>query len=331
MVPRPADEQCSSLRIWFFPVFLIPNSDFSLHPASSSPTGQWSLPKISGWMKASVHLLAQSVGDDKIVDAPADVLLPGVEAVAPPGVFRRVGMLEAPGIGEAGGQQLGELAPLLVGEAGVAPVGLGVFQVDLLMGHVQVPAVDHGLDRVELLHVFAQGVLPAHAEVDPLEPVLGVRGVAGEQVEILVFQRDQTALVVELLHADTVGHGQGLVLREHRRAGIALLLRGAPVLLVAGQVQRELARLHFGLLQAENVGVQGLELSSKPLSTQARRPLTFQEMNFMAAPLLREPRASARAALRRRGTGPAAVVLVSAVFTATRRLIFIPSATNLAS
>ena len=182
-------------------------------------------------------------------------------------------MLEAPGIGEPGGQELGELPPLLIGEARVAAVGLWVFQVDLLMGDVEVAAVDHGLDRVKLLHVFAQGVLPAHAEVDPLEPVLCVRGVAGEQVEGLVFQGDQTALVVELLHADAAADGQGLVLREDRRAGIALFLRRVPELLVAGQVQRELTRLHFGLLQAEKVGVKAMELIQKALLHAGAKPV----------------------------------------------------------
>ena len=54
-------------------------------------------------------------------------------------------MQGAEGVGEAGGEQLGEFAAFFVGEARVAAVGLRVFEVDLLMRDVQVAADDDGL------------------------------------------------------------------------------------------------------------------------------------------------------------------------------------------
>src|SRR5699024_7740685 len=69
-------------------------------------------------------LLRQPPGDDEVVDAPPGVVLPGVEAVAPPAVGPGLVRVEvAEGVHEPRLQQLRHLPPLLVGEPGVAPVG----------------------------------------------------------------------------------------------------------------------------------------------------------------------------------------------------------------
>ena len=78
----------------------------------------------------------QTVGDHEIVDAPAGILLPGLEAVRPPRIFHPVRIERAEGVAEATGQQVGELLALLVGEAGIVAVGLGVLDVYLLVGNV---------------------------------------------------------------------------------------------------------------------------------------------------------------------------------------------------
>ena len=44
-----------------------------------------------------------------------------------------------------------KLCPLLIGKSGILPVRLGIFQIDLLMRHVQVTAEDH---RLLLLQFF---------------------------------------------------------------------------------------------------------------------------------------------------------------------------------
>ena len=74
------------------------------------------------------------VRNEEVVDAPACVLLPGAEAVAPPAVLHLVRVQRPEAVGKARLQQLGHLGPLLVGEACVHPVGLGVLQVHLLVG-----------------------------------------------------------------------------------------------------------------------------------------------------------------------------------------------------
>ena len=47
-------------------------------------------------------LVFEAVGDEEIVQTPADVLLAGVEAVRPPGIFHLVRVLKPPRIREAG-------------------------------------------------------------------------------------------------------------------------------------------------------------------------------------------------------------------------------------
>ena len=65
--------------------------------------------------------------------------------------------------------------------------------------------------------------------------------------------------MVMLLHAQAEGHVQRLVLCPHGDAGIALLLRVIPVIVVSGEVQLDLPFLKLCLLDAEGVGVQVVE------------------------------------------------------------------------
>ena len=77
-------------------------------------------------------------------------------------------MQVAEGVHKAGVQVFGKALPFLVGEAGVAPVGLGIFQVDLLMGHVQVPTGDDGLGLCQIGQMGAEGFIPLQAEINAL-------------------------------------------------------------------------------------------------------------------------------------------------------------------
>ena len=93
------------------------------------------------------------------------------------------------------------------------------------MRNVQVPAGNDWLFRVQLQKLFAECVVPGKPVVDALEPFLRVRGVAGDKIKLLVFQRDHPTLMVQLVNADAVGDGQRGMLRKNSGAGIALFLR----------------------------------------------------------------------------------------------------------
>ena len=63
-------------------------------------------------------LIHDAVGDHEIVDSPAGVIFPSVEAIAPPRVFDGVGMKVSKGIGKAFGEvslehEMPVLEPLL--------------------------------------------------------------------------------------------------------------------------------------------------------------------------------------------------------------------------
>ena len=133
------------------------------------------------------------------------------------------------------------------------------------MGHVQVPAEDHGLDLVQLAQVLAEIVLPDHPVVDALQAPLGVGSVAAHQVEALIFCGDDPALVAVDVVPEAVSHRQGLRPGEDGGAGVALLIGVVPVHVVAGELQLHLALLDLGLLEAVHVRPQGLAGLQKAL------------------------------------------------------------------
>ena len=200
--------------------------------------------------------LKQTLGGDEVVDAPTCIPLAGTEAVTPPGIGDLFGIERAEGVDESFGKEFREFLPLLDGEAGVAEVGLGVLDVNLLMGHIEVTAVDDGLLPVEALQVVAHGVFPGHPVIEALQPVLGIGRVAAYEEEVLHLERDDAAFVVVLVDADAVGHVDGLLTGEDGCSGIAFLVGGVPVTLVAFKLEVELSGLHLRLLQAEEVGVE---------------------------------------------------------------------------
>ena len=66
----------------------------------------------------------------------------------------------AEGVGEAGFQGPGEAFPLFVGEACIAPVGGGILQIDLLMGHIQIAADNDRLGLIQTSQMIPEGFVP---------------------------------------------------------------------------------------------------------------------------------------------------------------------------
>ena len=107
----------------------------------------------------------------------------------------------------------------------------------------QITAEDHGLFTVERCQIIADGGLPLQPVVQPLQTVLRVGRIAGENEAVGIFQCDEPSLMVQRFNADPVADGQRRVLRVDCRAGVALFLGGVPEALVAGEFQSNL----FGL------------------------------------------------------------------------------------
>ena len=101
--------------------------------------------------------------------------------------------------------------------------------------------------------------------VDALEGVLRIRSVAGDKIKLLIFERDHPPLVVEVVNAHAVGDGKRFVLCKDGRAGIALFLGRVPELKIPREVDRDLLRLQFRLLQAEKIRVKRCKILRKAL------------------------------------------------------------------
>ena len=212
------------------------------------------------------QLLAQTVRDDKVVDAPTGILLTSLEPVRPPRVFHLLRILVAEGVRKTAGQQVAELFAFLVSEAGIMTVGLRILDVYLLVGHVQIAAEDDGLLLIQAFQVIAKVSLPRHAVVQTLQTVLRIGGIATHQEEVFHLQRHHPTLVIVHLDADAVGHTLRLMLREDGCATVAFLLGIVPIALIALESQIQLSLLHLRLLQTEEVGIKRLEYLTETLA-----------------------------------------------------------------
>ena len=220
------------------------------------------------------YVVGDCVAYQEVIDAPAGVVLAGIKAIAPPAVDALdVGICRAPGIGKAGVEQFGKLAAFFVRKARVAAVGLGVLKVDLLVRHVKVAAgydVFAGL-ALERVQKAAVGIVPGHAHVDAGEFVLRVGSVDIHKPELVELQRADAALGRGL--GDELGrlalagvgqqrigaqYAQRFLAAKDRGARVALALGVAPGLVIAGQVDIDLALLQLGLLQRQDIDVEFL-------------------------------------------------------------------------
>ena len=230
-----------------------------------------------------VKTLAQTVGDDKVIDAPAGILLTGLEAVGPPGIFHLIGIFEAEGVGKAAGQQMAELGALLVGKARIMAVGLGVLDIDLLMGHIQVAAKDDGLLGIEALEIGQEIVLPRHAIVETLQAILRIGRIAAHQEKAVHLEGDDAPLMVVRIDADAIGDIERLVFCEDGCARIAFLIGIVPIALVALEGHIELSGLHLRLLKTEEVGIQLFEDLTEALALTGTQAIDVPTDEFHIA------------------------------------------------
>jgi len=92
---------------------------------------------------------AQRGGEKKVIDAPADVAGAGAGHGAPPGVMSAFGLKFPEGIDEAGFEEGAKARAFLRRESVIAHIGLGIGQIKLGVGHVQVAAKDDRLGPLQ--------------------------------------------------------------------------------------------------------------------------------------------------------------------------------------
>ena len=170
------------------------------------------------------------------------------------------------GVGESVVEPCCKLTPFLVGESGVHTVGFGIFQVNLLVCHVEVATHYHRFLLVESLDICEEIVFPSHSVVKTLESVLRIRHIHAHEIELLHLQCDDTSLVVVLVDTYTICHAQRIMACIYSRTRVAFLVGIVPIRCIALKFEVELSSLHLCLLQAEKVSVELFEYVAEPFS-----------------------------------------------------------------
>ena len=227
------------------------------------------------------QLVVEIVRHDEIVNAPSSVFLSRLETVGPPRVDARfVGVEEAESVGEARIEEMGELLALLVGEAGIAAVGLRIFQVDFLVCYVEVAAGNDGFLLPELREVVAEVLVPFHAVVQAAQAILRIGNIGRNHKIFRHLQRDDASFVVVFVDAEAVADGQGFMARIDGSSRIALLVGIRPIALIAFKLKVELSGLHLRFLQAEEIGIKGLEGFAKTFAVTGSQPVDIPRYEF---------------------------------------------------
>src|SRR5512139_1904555 len=203
-----------------------------------------------------------SRGGDLVVDAPADVLRPGLAAVAPPGVGL-AGVLRIEAAVDVDPSEFVEQArhpgALLGQEAGVLLVGLPVLEVDFAVGDVPVAADDDFAARVHQILQMREERLH-EAELGLLALLAARPGglVERDDGELAVVGLDVAALGVEFGHAEAFDDFLWRRPRVDADAAVAFLLgvvEGAAKAVALDELWPEVGGLRLEFLHADDVGV----------------------------------------------------------------------------
>jgi two-component system response regulator YesN len=137
----------------------------------------------------------------------------GFKHVGPPGIgIYGLGIFITEGINKAALQQLCHLIPFIDGKARILGIRFGILEVNFLMCHIQIPAYHHRLLLIQIKKELSEILLPFHAVIQSCQLSLGIRGVYGNQIEILIFRSNNSALAVMLRDSHIKGYADGLLL-----------------------------------------------------------------------------------------------------------------------
>ena len=130
----------------------------------------------------------EALAGEEIVDAPANVALTGAAAVRPPRVLLVGRMKSAPGVDETVAYVVGHSLSTLIGESGVASVGVGASEVDFFMGDVEVAAYEDGFLLVQGFEVGEKGFIPDELAVfEATEVIFFVGNIDVDEEELRIF------------------------------------------------------------------------------------------------------------------------------------------------
>jgi hypothetical protein len=107
------------------------------------------------------------VTDKEIVDTPSNIARPRAHTIAPPTIgIARIGIKMAEAVGKARLEQFAKTAPLFVGKTCMATVGIGIFEIDLVMCDIEVATGHNRLVLSESRQERAIGAIPCETFVN---------------------------------------------------------------------------------------------------------------------------------------------------------------------
>ncbi len=102
-------------------------------------------------------------------------------------------------IDKTGIQQGSHFFSFLQGKAGVAAVGFCIFQIDLLMRDIQIPANNNRFYGVQLLKIASEPILPFQSVRQSRQIALGIGRIDIHQIKGVKLQRDDSPFLLLLL------------------------------------------------------------------------------------------------------------------------------------
>ena len=147
-------------------------------------------------------VVSHVVRNYKIIYSPSDIFIACIEPLIPPGIDFFIGILFPIDIDESRTEQLGEPVPFDLQESGGLSVGFRIFQVDLVMSHIEVSGNDDFssgfLQRDELAEEI---LIESHLVAKPFFALTAVGEIYAEDGVFTDVDLDDSAFHV--LHLDT--------------------------------------------------------------------------------------------------------------------------------
>ncbi len=170
-------------------------------------------------MPAATTESASAVLTRKVVDAPSDVSLASLHAVAPPAIgIRHVGVKQPKRVDETTARSSSNFPRSSSEKPALPTFSLGRARSMGSCATFMSPQTTTPLRDARSVRYSSKAVLEGATVVDARKLMLGIGRVDAHEVEILELERDSAALAVEAAIADPVENGERLALREDGRA-----------------------------------------------------------------------------------------------------------------
>ena len=85
-------------------------------------------------------------------------------------------------------------------------IGLGIFDIDFLMGYIHVSAHDDRFAVVQFVEIGLKVFFPCHTIVQTAQLILRIWCIYGDKKKCIILKRDDAAFVIVFIDTNAVGH-----------------------------------------------------------------------------------------------------------------------------